>query len=110
MNRRFRKESPLLLVYRIINGRSGIFESRISLIEPVLAHLFPELESVSLRISVKKLRGSVAEYDHRSLRIDIDPRHFERDTNNLLPSVLAHETMHAVQHIDRSIPFGERSC
>ena len=99
-----------MLAYRIVNTKSGEFEGRISLLEGGLAYLFPELEGVSLRIRMKKLRGSVAEYDHRSLRIDIDPRHFEQDANNLLPSVLAHETMHAVQHIDRRVPYGERSC
>ena len=72
--------------------------------------MFPELDKISLRIRFKKLRGSLAEYDDRSRRIDIDPRPFQRDATNLLPSVLGHETMHAVQHIDRSVPYGERSC
>ncbi|HXQ93221.1 MAG TPA: hypothetical protein VN739_09475 [Nitrososphaerales archaeon] len=59
---------------------------------------------------MKRLRRAIAEYDYRSFRIDIDPSKFEPDPNNLLPSVLAHETMHAVQHFDRTIPYGERSC
>jgi len=59
---------------------------------------------------MKRLRRALAEYDHRSGRIDIDPSNFEPDVNNLLPSVLAHETMHALQYFDRTIPFGERSC
>jgi hypothetical protein len=59
---------------------------------------------------MKKLRRAIVEYDHRTFRIDIDPRPFDPDHKNLLPSVLAHETMHAVQYVDRKIPHGERSC
>jgi len=91
------------------NKHPGL-ERRIKELESSLAPLFPELSNVTLRIRMKKMRSAIAEYDHRARRINIDPRPFEPDHDNLLPSVLAHETMHAVQHIDRTIPYGERSC
>jgi len=99
-----------MLSYLILNnGYSGL-EGRIRELQNTLAPLFPELSDVTLRIRMKRLRRAIAEYDHRSLRIDIDPRPFNPDHQNLLPSVLAHETMHAVQHFDRTVPYGERSC
>jgi len=99
-----------MLSYLILNnGYSGL-EGRIRELQNTLAPLFPELSDVTLRIRMKRLRRAIAEYDHRTLRIDIDPRPFNPDHQNLLPSVLAHETMHAVQHFDRTVPYGERSC
>jgi hypothetical protein len=86
------------------------FQLRINSVCSSVGPMFPELGGISLRIRMKRLRRALAEYDYRSLRIDIDPSKFEPDPYNLLPSVLSHETMHALQHIDRTIPYGERSC
>jgi len=99
-----------MLSYQILNNGYSSLEGRIRELQNTLAPLFPELSDVTLRIRMKRLRRAIAEYDHRSLRIDIDPRPFNPDHQNLLPSVLAHETMHAVQHFDRTVPYGERSC
>src|ERR1039458_4386353 len=99
-----------MLSYKILSNEHPRLERKIKELERILAPLFPELNDVTLRIRMKKLRKAIAEYDHRTLRIDIDPRPFNPDHQNLLPSVLAHETMHAVQHFDRTIPYGERSC
>ncbi|MGI0091625.1 MAG: hypothetical protein ACREBS_07950 [Nitrososphaerales archaeon] len=99
-----------MLEYQILNNGHPKLESRIQELRASIAPLFPELRSTTLRIRMKRLRRAIAEYDYRALRIDIDPSRFEPDKDNLLPSVLAHETMHAVQHLERSVPFGERSC
>ena len=99
-----------MLTYTLVNGGHATLGKKIIALETHLAPIFPELDRVILRVRMRRLRRAVAEYDYRSRRIDIDPRHFEPDEENRLPSVLAHETMHAVQHIDRTIPFGERSC
>jgi len=99
-----------MLSYRIMSNEHPGLEARIKELEISLALLFPELNDVTLRVRMKKMRSAIAEYDYRTRRISIDPRPFEPDDNNLLPSVLAHETMHAVQHIDRTVPYGERSC
>lgn len=99
-----------VLSFQILSNNHHELAKRIKNLESTLAPLYPELGQVTLRIRLKKLRRSVAEYDHRSLRINIDPRSFDPDENLLLPSVVAHETTHALQHIDRSIPYGERSC
>ena len=97
-----------MLSYKILNNEHPRLEVRIRELQSNLAPLFPELSDIILRVRMKKLRRAIAEYDHRALRIDIDPRPFNPDHQNLLPSVLAHETMHAVQHFDRTIPYGER--
>jgi hypothetical protein len=100
-----------MLEYNLVpNGRHLEFQSRVSTVGSALAPMFPELDGVSLQVRTKRLRGTIAQYDSRSNRIDIDPTSFEPDSNNLLPSVLARETMHALQNFDRSIPYGERSC
>ena len=100
-----------MLEYILLESRSHVqFQTRISSVPLSIAPIFPELDGVSLRIRMKRLRSAIAQYDHRSQRIDIDPSNFEPDPNHLLPSVLAHETMHALQYFDRTIPFGERSC
>ena len=99
-----------VLVFQILSNNHPEFAKRIKNLESILAPLYPELDQVILRIRMKKLRRSLAEYDHRSLKINIDPRSFDPDEDLLLPSVVAHETTHALQHIDRSIPYGEKSC
>lgn len=99
-----------MLSYRIMRNEHPGLEARIKELETSLARLFPELSDVTLRVRMKKMRSAIGEYDYRTRRISIDPRPFEPDHNNILPSVLAHETMHAVQHIDRTVPYGERSC
>ncbi len=99
-----------MLSYRILDDRHPRVAIKVKELERIFGPIFPELDEVTLRIRMKKLRSAVAMYDHRSLRIDIDPRPFDPDKNGLLPSVIAHETMHAVQYIDRRIPHGERSC
>lgn len=74
-----------------------------------MREIFPDLE-ITLRVRFKKLRRAIASYDDRVKRIDIDPRPFTPDPNLLLPSVLAHETMHALQYSGRGVPHGERAC
>ena len=99
-----------MLSYQILANEHPRLEKQIKALENFLAPLYPELDGVTLRVRMKLLRRAVAEYDHRSLRIDIDPRPYDPDRKMLLPSVLAHETTHALQYIDRRIPHGERSC
>jgi hypothetical protein len=99
-----------MLAYNILSNDHPKLEGRIRELEKSLAPIFPELSDVTLRVRMKRLRRAIAEYDSRTLRIDVDPRQFEPDPYNILPSVLAHETMHAVQHFDRTVPYGERSC
>lgn len=99
-----------VLSFQILSNDHPELAKRIENLGSILAPLYPELGQVILRIKMKKLRRAVAEYDHRSLRINIDPRSFDPDENQLLPSVVAHETTHALQHLDRSVPYGERSC
>ncbi len=99
-----------VLTYKLINDGHPKLAKKIIELQTHLAPIFPELDGVALRVRMKRLRRAVAEYDHRTLRIDIDPYHFEPDKKNRLPLVLAHETMHAVQYIDRKFPLGERAC
>jgi len=99
-----------MLSYQILNNGYAGLEGSIRELQNTLAPLFPELSDVTLRIKMKRLRRAIAEYDHRTLRIDIDPRPFNPDHQNLLPSILTHETVHAVQHFDRTVPYRERSC
>ena len=99
-----------MLSYRIMSNKHPELEERIKELECSLSPIFPELWDVTLRIGMKSMRRAIAEYDYRTRRISIDPGPFEPDRDNILPSVLAHETMHAVQHIVRTVPYGERSC
>ena len=99
-----------MLSFQILSNEHPELEKRIKDLESIIAPLYPELAQIMLRIRMKRLRRAVAEYDHRSFRINIDPRPFDPDENMLLPSVVAHETTHALQHVDRSVPYGERSC
>ncbi len=100
----------VVLSYQILSNNNPGLEKRIKHLESILAPLYPELDQVTLRVRIKKLKRAVAEYDHRSFRIYIDPRPFDPDQNTLLPSVLAHETTHALKYLDRRVPHGERSC
>lgn len=98
-----------MLTYSILTNNDPDLEARIKALESPMQEIFPELD-LKLRLRIKKLKTAIASYDQRAMRIDIDPRPFSPDTNYLLPSVLAHETMHALQHAKRTIPYGERSC
>jgi hypothetical protein len=99
-----------VLSYNVLSNGHPNLQAKLVEIGNILAPLFPELDQVTLRVRMKKLRKAVAEFDYRYRRIDIDPRPFDPDKNNLLPSVIAHETTHALQHADRHVPYGERSC
>ena len=98
-----------MLSYQILPNKNPDLEARIKALEAPMQKIFPELD-LKLKLRIKRLKRAIASYDHRVRRIDIDPRPFTPDTNYLLPSVLAHETMHALQYVDRKIPYGERSC
>lgn len=98
-----------MLSYEILPNKNPDLQQRIKSLEDPMQKIFPELD-LKLRVRIKRLKAAIASYDHRVRRIDIDPKPFTPDTNYLLPSVLAHETMHAFQYIGRKIPHGERSC
>ena len=98
-----------MLSFDILPNNYPDLQQRIETLESAMQETFPELD-LRLRLRIKKLKTAIASYDHRVTRIDIDPRPFSPDKSYLLPSVLAHETMHALQYFDRRIPHGERSC
>lgn len=98
-----------MLIYEIFPNTNPDLEARIKTLQSSMQQIFPDLDQ-KLRLRIKKLKTAIASYDHRMRRIDIDPRPFSPDANHLLPSVLAHETMHALQYARRTIPYGERSC
>ena len=98
-----------MLTYSILANNNHDLEARIKALESTMQEIFPEL-NMKQRLRIKNLKSAIASYDQRAMRIDIDPRPFSPDTNYLLTSVLAHETMHALQYVKRTIPYGERSC
>ena len=98
-----------MFCYEILPNKNPDLQARIEALQGPMQRIFPELD-LKLRLRIKKLNNAIASYDHRAMRIDIDSRPFAPDRNYMLPSVLAHETMHALQYVDRRIPHGERSC
>ena len=98
------------LLYEVRSRKKSRVEEEIREVAPVMARIFPELEGVTLSILDKRSSWHVASYEWRRCRIEMNFTFFERDRDNTLPFVLAHETMHAVQWMTRSVPHGERAC
>lgn len=98
------------LSYVVETRKSSPVVARILELAPVLAEIFPELNGATLTIRNKKSSWHVASYEWRIGRIEMNFEYFERDRDNTLPFVIAHETMHAVQYVTRSVPQGERAC
>ncbi len=98
------------LSYQVLTDRSPTIRGRILELAPTMAEIFPELKGVTLKIANSRSSYHVASYEWRSGKIEMQFRFFERDMSNTLPFVLAHETMHAVQWMRRTVPHGEKSC
>ncbi len=98
------------LLYNVMTGKNPSVRDKILDLTPTMAKIFPELKGVTLKIANSRSSWHVASYEWRSGRIEMQFRYFEKDQSNTLPFVLAHETMHAVQWMRRSVPHGERSC
>ncbi len=99
-----------MLSYQIMRNEYYGLEGRIRELHNILAPLFPELSDVTLRIRMKKLAEQLQNttIDLLGLTLTRDRSILITKTFSLLSS--AHETMHAVQHFDRTVPYGERSC
>ncbi|MGI0080117.1 MAG: hypothetical protein ACRECH_10885 [Nitrososphaerales archaeon] len=98
------------LSYVVRTRKNSRVEAEILKLAPVMAKLFPELNGVTLTIINSRSSYHVASYEWHSGRIEMNFGFFERDREGTLPFVLAHETMHAVQWMTRSIPHGEKAC
>lgn len=98
------------LDYEISRSRKQHVSLEISKLSPVISKAFPELAGRTLRLVDKASSWHVASFDWRSKIIEMNFAYFEHDTENTLPFVLTHETVHAVQWMTGQIPHGEKSA